>query len=73
MGLMYTDRTGTIEEYFERKFDLTKYRLIGKGAVVNFREYYRCLEEIDTGERLIFVCLLDLHGYGSFNFGYKDM
>lgn len=75
MGWTYTNRHTSIDEFFDKDWETpnNKYTCIGKGAVVNFREYYRAVRNNETDEVFCFVALIDCKGDREYNFGYKDM
>lgn len=75
MGWTYTNRHTSIDEFFDNNWKTpnNKYTCIGKGSVVNFREYYRAIRNNETDEVFCFIALIDCKGDGDFNFGYKDM
>ena len=49
------------------------FKFIGKGALVNFHEYYRAIYDTVNDKYSAFVCLVNLKGDKDFNFGYKSM
>ena len=71
----------SVDEFFDKEFNSKNFILVGKGALVNFSEYYRAVfipvHENDKGETVggYYICLVALvhMGKGEFNFAYKDM
>jgi len=63
----------TVDEFFDNEFKGGKCQFVGKGAVVNLSEYYRCMEDTETGERFVLVCKLSLKPQDGCNIFYKDM
>jgi hypothetical protein len=63
----------TVDEFFEHEFENEHYRFIGKGALVHLSEYYRCMEEIATGQRFALICKVNLKPTDGCNIFYKDM
>jgi len=82
MGWTYTHKDSSvgIKEFFKQEFEFQNERrklTVLDCAVVNLREAYLALEELNkaSGKREVFavVCLLDYKPNDYYNFGYKDM
>lgn len=68
----YKSRTETMDEFFERELSNDKLCFIGKGAFINFSEYYRCMYSENTKTYFVLVCKVRLDKKTG-ELWYKDM
>ena len=76
MGWMFSPydkyRYANIDEYFDNEHKLSgDYEYVGKGALVNFSEYYRAVLNKKTNQYTCLVCLVSFAEAGSI--GIKSM
>jgi hypothetical protein len=73
----YKDRDMSMDEFFEKEFGIDKpnsgFEAIGKGALVNASEYYRCFLNLQTNTYFVVCAKVHFKKDSYFNIAYKDM